>query len=218
MRLNLFIWSLALLAISAELVKVSFDSFNGFPLWLLNMDFEENQPATAKNNVQASENHQDNDVQSAVPQERERRFFTATYFRNVRRLMRKCRLEGYKKGRSAGYKKGLSVGRSSGYKSGYARGRSSGFAAGTAAEKRKLSTKISSAYNRGYQLGYANGYRNGKRVGYKSGYKVGKRTGYRSGHSVGYRKGKEARCSYTTGVYKTHLLGYPKSLGRKLYT
>ena len=151
--MRLFIWSFALLAISAELVQVSFDSFNGFPLWLLNMDFQENQPATAKNNVQASENHQDNDVQSAVPQERERRFHvTRLMVRNMRRLMRKLRLEGYKKGRSAGYKKGLSVGRSSGYRSGYARGRSSGFAAGTAAEKRKLSAKISSAYSRGYHM------------------------------------------------------------------
>ena len=74
--MRLFIWSLAFLAIYAELVQVSFDSFNGFPLWLLNMDFQENQPATAEeNNVQASKNDQDNDVQSAVLHERERRFF-----------------------------------------------------------------------------------------------------------------------------------------------
>ena len=147
------------------------------------MDFQENQPATAEqNNVQNSKFDQDNDVQSAVPQERERRFMSLVLLRNSLRLRKsfrrgywKGRRVGYSLGRSAGYKRGLSVGRSSGYKSGYANGRSSGFAAGAAAEKRKLSPKISSAYSRGYALG--------KRHGYSRGYKTGKSTGMRSGKS-----------------------------------
>ena len=75
-------------------------------------------------------------------------------------------MKGYWKGRSVGYKKGLSVGRNRGYKSGFAAGKSRGYVAGTADEKRKLSGKISSAYSRGYALG--------KRHGYSRGYKTGK--------------------------------------------
>ena len=95
----------------------------------------------------------DSDVQSAVPQKRERRFLSfildaLNLRRSFKRGYRKGRRVGNSLGRSAGYKRGLSVGRSSGYKSRYASGRSIGFAAGAAAEKRKLSLTISAAYNR----------------------------------------------------------------------
>ena len=196
------------------------------------INIKEHQPATAEeNNVQASKSDQANEVQSAVPRDRERRFFSA--LRRLGCFRPRTRqtpfMRGYWKGRSVGYKRGLSVGQSRGYKSGFAAGKSRGYAAGTAAEKQKLSGKIWSVYSRGYALGkrhgYSRGYKYGKSVGYRSGYsngyKVGKRTGYRSGHSVGYRKGRlmrGRRCSYTRGLWRRYLSGYPKSLGRKQYT
>ena len=152
--MRFFIWSLAISAISAELIQVSFYYFHGPLLRVLNMDFKEDQPAKAEqNNVQASKIDHDIDVQSAGSHERERRFISfildaLNLRRSFRRGYKKGRRVGYSLGISAGYKRGLSVGRSSGYKSGYASGRSIGFAAGAAAEKRKLSLKISSAYNR----------------------------------------------------------------------
>merc|ERR1712151_162160 len=85
-KMRLFIWSFAILAISAET--------------------QANQPATAEqNNVQAVKSEQDNAVQSQTPQERFRRWCGNSLI-FWRRHKKTAFWRGYWKGRGVGYTRG----------------------------------------------------------------------------------------------------------------
>ena len=189
--MRLFIWSLVLLAISAE------------------REVKEDQPAKVEpdNAVEAAKSETGGALKSTTPQDRQRRFSRLAFLigrRVYRKGYSKGRRDGFRSGYSKGLKRGIHRGYYNGRRVGYAKGRSSGYRSGYYAGKRFFSRKyyrvlrkLSSAYKRGYSRGY------------KYGRSLGYRACRRSRHG-------QKRCKFTRVNWK-YLGGYPKSLGKRRY-